>query len=129
VIVPGRPGTPSVYQGGQYGELETQSITGYVVEPAEVAVGAGQRSGTRYGGVMAGQYEPNSLEMSGSLTGHILSRGIAESRRRERKQRVRTVLWVVSGLLAFAIAIGVVVSILAGDFISSLIKTFSDFAG
>jgi len=127
--VPGRPGISSVYQGGNYGELETQSITGYVVEPAETPVGAGQRLGTRYGTVLTGGYDPSSLEMSGSLTGHILSRGVEVSRRRERRQKVRTVLWVGFGLLAFAVAIGLVVSILAGDFISALFRTFADFAG
>jgi hypothetical protein len=129
VIVPGMPSSPSIYQGGNYSELETQSITGYVVEPAETPVGAGQRLGTRYGTVLTGGYDPSSLEMSGSLTGHILSRGVAVSRRRERRQKVRTVLWVGFGLLAFAVAIGVIVSILAGDFISALVRTFADFAG
>ena len=119
----------SVYQGGNYGELETQSITGYVVGSAEVAVGAGHRNGITYGAVATGQYDPSSLEMSGSLTGHILSRGMEQSRRRERRQRLRTVLWVGFGLLAFAVAIAVIVDVLAGDFIGSLVKTFADFAG
>jgi hypothetical protein len=126
VIVPGRSVSPSVYQGGNYGELETQSITGYVVGPAEAAVGTGQRNGIVHGAVATGQYD---LEMSGSLTGHILSRGIEQSRRRRRRQKVRTVLWVGFGLLAFAVAIAVIVDVLAGDFIGSLVKTFADFAG
>ena len=117
--------SPSVYQGGNYGELETQSITGYVVGPAEAAVGAGHRNGIAYGAVATGQYD---VEMSGSLTGHILSRGIEQSRRRERRQKIRTVLWVGFGLLAFAVAIAVIVDVLAGDFIGSLVKTFAEFA-
>jgi hypothetical protein len=72
-------------------------------------------------------YDP--AEMSGSLSGHILSRGFDLSRRRERRRKVRTALWVCFGLLMFAIAIVVIVDILAGDFIKSLFKTFSDFAG
>ncbi len=119
----------SVYQGGNYGELQTQSITGYVVGSAEAAVGAGHRDGMAYGSVATGQYDPSSLEMSGSLTGHILSRGMEQSRRRERRHRIRTVLWVGFGLLAFAVAIAVIVDVLAGDFIGSLVKTFADFAG
>jgi hypothetical protein len=129
VIVPGRATSPSVYQGGNYGELETQSITGFVVGPADAGVGAGQRRAAMYSTVTAGQYDPSSLEMSGSLTGHILSRGIEQSRRRERRQKVRTVLWVGFFLIAFAVAIAVIVDILAGDFIGSLVKTFADFAG
>ncbi len=129
MIIPGRTIGASVYQGGNYGELETQSITGYMVGSAETPAGATQRNGTTYGAVATGQYDPSSLEMSGSLTGHILSRGIEKGRRRERREKLRTVLWVGFGLLAFAVAIAVIVDVLAGDFIASLVKTFADFAG
>jgi hypothetical protein len=103
--VPGRTGT--AYQGGNYGELQTEAITGVVV------------SGGR----------DSSLEMSGTLAGHLLTRGAELSRKRERQRRLRTIGWVTFALLMFAIGIGVVVNILAGDFISAVIKTFVDFAG
>jgi hypothetical protein len=121
VIVPGQGVTasPSVYQGGNYGELETQSITGFVVGPAISGRG---------GGVYGGAGEP-SIEMSGSPTGAILARGMARSRRRERRHRLRSFLWITFGLLAFMTAIVVVVDILAGDFIRSIFRTFASFAG
>jgi hypothetical protein len=107
-----------VYQGGNYGELETQSITGFVVGPA--------RGGAYTQAPIA--TEP-PLEMSGSLTGHILARGLSAGRKRERRQRVRSAVWIVLGLLGFMTAIAVIVELLAGDFISSLFRTFAGFAG
>jgi hypothetical protein len=119
-VIPG-PSAASVYQGGNYGELETQPITGHVLVPAKAA---GTRTGVLYGG----ERTDSQSEMSGSLTGHLLSRGIAQSRRRERRHRLRTVLWVVFGLLAFTGAIAIIVDVLAGDFIRSLFRTFAGFA-
>jgi hypothetical protein len=115
--------SPSIYQGGNYGELQTESITGFVTSSGAAV---GERTGAGYAVATAG-YDP--AEMSGSLSGHILSRGFEQSRRRERRRRVRTALWVSFGLLLFAIAIVVIVDILAGDFIKSIFKTFADFAG
>lgn len=66
---------------------------------------------------------------SGSLTGHLLSRNQELYRRRERRRKVKSVLWVVFGLLMFATGIAVVVNMLAGDFIRSMFATFSDWAG
>jgi len=129
VIVPGTSSSSgaSLYQGGNYGELDTQSITGYVVGPAAAAARGG---GAVYGaGMAASSLEPPSIEMSGSLTGAILARGMAQSRRRERRHRLRTFLWVTAGLLAFVVAIAVIVDVLAGDFISSIVRTFANFAG
>jgi hypothetical protein len=105
LAVPSRPGTS--YQGGNYGELQTEAITG----------------------VMAAGGRDSSLEMSGTLAGHLLTRGAELSRRRERQRRMRTIGWVTFALLLFAVGIGVVVTILAGDFIASLIETFVGFAG
>ena len=36
---------------------------------------------------------------------------------------------VTAGLLAFVVAIAVIVDVLAGDFISSIVRTFANFAG
>jgi hypothetical protein len=124
-VISAAPASPSVYRGGNYGELETQSITGYVVGPALTSARAG---GMYSGAGLPGQVD-SPLEMSGSLTGHILARGLAEGRKRERRQRVRTAIWVTIGLLGFVTAIAVIVDILAGDFISSLFRTFASFAG
>jgi hypothetical protein len=108
---------PSVYQGGNYGELETQAITG--------AIPAAAMAGAR---LYDAPTDP-SIEMSGSLTGVILARGQAQYRRRERRQRVKSFLWITVSLLAFMTAIAIIVDVLAGDFISSLFKTFADVAG
>lgn len=111
---PTRPRTPrttigaSTYQGGGYAELKTEPITGVVATD---------------GGSIAP--EPRS----GSLTGHLLSRNQELYRRRERRRKVKSVLWVVFGLLMFATGIAVVVNMLAGDFIRSMFATFSDWAG
>ena len=69
------------------------------------------------------------MEMSGSLTGHLLSRNEHLYRRRERRRKVQTFLWVTVGLLVFAAGIAVVVNLLAGDFIRSIFDTFSNWAG
>ena len=124
------PGSAGVYQGGRYSHLETQSITG--VSPSLGPVASWRAGGTVYGGQTGAPTSANveaPIEMSGSLTGLILSRGQAAARRRERRDRLRRVLWVgVSGLI-FAAAIGFLVFYLAGDFIASLIRTFQEFAG
>jgi hypothetical protein len=99
------PGPTSVYQGGNYSELATEPITGVTTLPA-----------------------PPELA-SGTLTGHLLTRGAQLHRRRERRRRLRTVLWVTSALLVFGIGIAVVVTILAGDFIRSIFDTLSRWAG
>ena len=122
-VISAAPASPSLYRGGNYGELETQSITGYVTGPAL----AGVRTGGMYAG--SGGHVDAPIEMSGSLTGHILARGLAEGRKRERRHRLRTFIWVTLGLIGFVVAIAVIVDVLAGDFISSLFKTFASFAG
>jgi hypothetical protein len=123
-VISAAPASPSLYQGGHYGELETQSITGYVVGPTLTAARPGMYSGP----ALSGQVDA-PIEMSGSLTGHILARGLAEGRKRERRHRVRTAIWVTIGLLGFVTAIAVIVELLAGDFISSIFRTFAGFAG
>jgi hypothetical protein len=124
LVISAAPASPSLYQGGNYGELETQSITGFVTGPAL----AGARSGM-YSPAGLSAIGESPLEMSGSLTGHILARGLAEGRKRERRHRWRSVLWVTVGLLGFMVAIAVIVELLAGDFISSLVRTFAGIAG
>jgi hypothetical protein len=105
-IVVGQPVMTSVYQGGQYSEMTTEPITGVTT----LAVPAAELA-------------------SGTLTGHLLTRGAQLHRRRERRRRMRTVLWVTGGLVAFTIGIAVVVMILAGDFIRSVFDTLSRWAG
>jgi hypothetical protein len=67
-------------------------------------------------------------EVSGTLAGHLLNRGEEIFRRRERRRKVRAVVWVTVTLLVFAIGILTVVDILAGDFIRSLFNTFAGWA-
>jgi hypothetical protein len=122
-VISAAPASPSLYQGGHYSELATESITGF--GPALTAA----RAAAMYSGsALPGQVD-SPMEMSGSLTGHILARGLAEGRKRERRHRVRSVIWVTIGLLGFVTAIAVIVEMLAGDFISSLFRTFAGFAG
>ena len=78
---------------------------------------------------MTGSVVPVPMEMSGSLTGHLLSRNQEQYRRRERRRKVRTAMWVTTGLAIFAAAIVVIVNMLAGDFIRSIFATFSEWAG
>lgn len=96
----------STYTGGGYADLVTEPITGMV----------GARSGS-------------SVEMSGSLTGHLLARNQELYRRQERRQKLRTAMWVALGLTLFAAGIAIVVNLLAGDFLRSLISTFAGWAG
>jgi hypothetical protein len=99
----------STYQGGAYTELATEPITGVVRGRTPAAA--------------------DPMEMSGSLTGHLLSRNQNLYRRRERRRKLRAFLWVTFGLLVFAVGIAVVVNMLAGDFIRSIFDTFSGWAG
>ncbi len=108
VGVPGRPGA-SVYQGGNYTELQTEPITG-VTSADELAAA-----------------REAALDHSGSLTGHLLSRELRE--RRERRRRTRAVIWVISLLLLFVAFIATVVILLAGDFLGGLFGTFARWAG
>jgi hypothetical protein len=94
-----------VYPGGTYHELATEPITGVATQ-------------TRRG-----------QEFSGTLAGHLATRGEDLFRRRERRRKLRTALWVTGTLLVFTIGIVIVVEILAGDFIKSLFDTFAGWAG
>jgi hypothetical protein len=95
---------------------------------------ARQRSaGTVYGGQTGLPTSSNAeapLEVSGSLTGMILSRGRSEAqleahRKKERRSRWRTGVLIGLGTLAFFGLLGLVVAVLAGDFIQTLIKTLT----
>lgn len=96
----------STYAGGGYADLVTEPITGMVVaRPAD------------------------QMEMSGSLTGHLLARNQELYRRQERRRKLKTAMWVALGLTLFAAGIAVVVYLLAGDFLRSLFSTFAGWAG
>jgi hypothetical protein len=113
-VIPVSPGLPrpttqpGVYRGGVY-------------EPPTTAL---HRSSTVYGGQTGQPTSANAeapIEQSGSLTGLILSRGRpAQMHTKERRSRFAKVL--VTGLigLAFVAVIGLVVALLAGDFLSTL---------
>ncbi|MBX6751329.1 MAG: hypothetical protein IRY85_16970 [Micromonosporaceae bacterium] len=96
----------STYSGGGYADLVTEPITGMVTA----------RPG-----------EP--IEMSGSLTGHLLARNQELYRRQERRRKLKSALWVALGLTLFAAGIAIVVNLLAGDFLRSLFSTFASWAG
>ncbi len=66
--------------------------------------------------------------MSGSLTGMILSRGRSQAqveaqRKKERHSRWRTGILIGLATLTFFGLLGVVVMVLAGDFITTLVRT------
>jgi hypothetical protein len=64
------------------------------------------------------------LEHSGSLTGHILSRGQSTALPpRERRNRLRKVLIVGISVIVFIGVIALTVTVLAGDFIRGLVAT------
>jgi hypothetical protein len=121
-----------VYQGGRYTNLETEPITGVSPSLGPLAGRRGVGGGTVYGGPAGAPTSANAeapIEMSGSLTGLILSRGQAAAQRRERRHKFRRVLYFGLGGLAFAAALGLLAYYLAGDFITSLFRTFKEFAG
>jgi hypothetical protein len=62
------------------------------------------------------------------MSGHLRTQRAEMSRRRERRRRRRLALWVTFTLLLFGLALGIVVDLMAGDFISSIIDTFVGFA-
>ncbi len=138
----GATAAPGVYQGGTYGQLDaepvssplpgaTQAATAPAVPPVP-PVARNRGAGTVYGGQTGRPTSANSdapIEMSGSLTGLILSRGQSQAqRKRERRQRLKTALWVTLGFTLFVGAIALVVWVLAGDFIRSLFTTLSGLA-
>ena len=130
VPAPTGPAGPGVYQGGRYSHLDTESITG--VSPSMGPIAGRRAGGTVYGGPSGAPTSANvdaPIEMSGSLTGLILSRGQAAARRQERRVRLRRVLYVGLGGLAFITAIALLAFYLAGDFIMSLFNTLKEFAG
>jgi len=96
----------STYAGGAYADMVTEPITGMVVARL-----------------------PDSMEMSGSLTGHLLARNQELYRRQERRQKLKTAMWVALGLTLFAAGIAIVVNLLAGEFLRSLFSTFAGWAG
>ena len=70
------------------------------------------------------------MDVSGSLTGLILSRGRSPAqqearRKKERRSRIRTGLYITLGAVLFFGLLGLVVAILAGDFISALFRAMT----
>lgn len=115
---------PGVYRGGYRPEPSTvvaQAPHSRIVAPGRRA------AGTVYGGHTGALTSANAdapVERSGSLTGSILARGRSvqsaqDERRRTRRRRLRTALFFSLGLVIFMGAIGVIVYVLAGDFIRS----------
>jgi hypothetical protein len=109
---------PGIYRGGSYGRPEWQPTT---------ASGPGEprRAGTVYGGLVGRPTSANvdaPIELSGSLTGLILSRGRSTHiQARERRSRLTKVLAIGTGGIVFVVAIGLIVATLAGDFIRQLL--------
>jgi hypothetical protein len=127
-----QPLPPGVYRGGYVPEPSTvvaQSPQSRIVPSARRA------TGTVYGGQTGVQTSANAeapLERSGSLTGSILARGrsaqsIVDDRRGARRRRLRTALFFSVGLMIFMGAIGVIVYVLAGDFIRSFFDAVTQF--
>jgi len=113
--------SPGLYRGGVYGRADGRATATARVVPRQ------RRPGTVYGGVSGIPTSANSeapLDQSGSLTGHILAAGRpALIPRRESRSRLKKVLFVGLGAIAFVTAIALTVSLLAGDFLRALFKT------
>jgi hypothetical protein len=115
-----------VYRGGQYGQPQAPAA-GAAVTPSQ------RPGGTVYGGqtrLPATSDADPAMDVSGSLTGFILSRGRSSGqeqarRKKERRSRVRTGLFIALGTLLFFGLLGLVVAILAGDFISALLRAIT----
>jgi hypothetical protein len=116
--VPMTARTPGLYRSGTHRAAGTETITERVPPPH-----AGGR-GTVYGGTTGLPTSANvdaPLDMSGSLTGLILSRGHpGEVDVAQRRSRLTRVLLVGAGGLLFFIVVGLVAASLAGD----VIRTF-----
>ncbi len=120
---PAATATPGVYQGGRYTHEEWRSAP----YPARRLAPEPVRTtgGTVYGGDKGLPTSANveaPIELSGSLTGLILSRGRSTHiQPKERRSRARKVALILAGVLAFVIVIGLVVATMAGDFISAVL--------
>lgn len=63
------------------------------------------------------------IELSGSLTGLILSRGqSSQIKKSERRSRLIKIVSIGLGGIVFVVAIGLIVATLAGDFIRQLLN-------
>jgi hypothetical protein len=116
------PRGSGVYQGGTYGQPSTPGATSLAGTGGMVP--RQRPAGTVYGGQTGRPTSANSdapIEMSGSLTGLILSRGSSQQqRKKERRARLRTALFITIGAVVFIAAIAVTVAVLAGDFIRAI---------
>jgi hypothetical protein len=104
---------------------QSEEPTGVVVTSPRVI--RQRPGGTVYGGAAGLPTSANAeapIEHSGSLTGHILSRGqSAYIEPREQRNRLRKVLIVGISVIVFVGAIALTVTLLAGDFIRGLVTT------
>ncbi|RKN58822.1 hypothetical protein D7193_09960 [Micromonospora costi] len=82
-------------------------------------------AGTVYGGGEGAGFTtvalPSAVETSGSLTGHILAQGWAETPAAERSRTARVVI-VLAAALGLLVLISVLLVLLAGDAVSGLIN-------
>jgi hypothetical protein len=120
---PAATATPGVYQGGRYTREEWRSAP---YPPLRLSSEPTRHTGgTVYGGDMGLPTSSNveaPIEMSGSLTGLILSRGSSTHvQPKERRSRARKVALILAGVLAFVVVIGLVVATMAGDFITAIL--------
>jgi hypothetical protein len=128
--MPGRPpvtATPGIYHGGTYRRQDPNMAA--PSRPRRLQ----RRAGTVYGGQTGLPTTANAdapIETSGSLTGVILSRGRSSQaeqlqRRKERRARLKTALFVAIGAVGFIAIITLIVTVLAGDFILAIYHTLA----
>ncbi len=110
-----------VYVGGGYAGPSPAATTA-----PEAAIVRPRVGGTVYGGSTGAPTSPNPeapLELSGSLTGLILSRGhSAALHEQEQRSRLTKVLAIGGGGLIAVLIIGIIVASLAGDVIQALFR-------
>jgi hypothetical protein len=111
------PVTSGTYRGGIFSP-----------QPPTTAFAARRPSGTVYGGPTGLPTTANAdapINQSGSFTGVVLSQGRSarDQRRRARRGRLRTAVFMLVGAVIFVGGVALIVYNLAGDFIRQLYHT------
>jgi hypothetical protein len=123
---PSRPGGTVYGRGGATAAPPpAESTPGLRNVGGPVGTGAGNPSQAYYPGQQAPHFPaPNPLESSGSLTGHILSRGRADTP--TPKSRTARVVIIMVVVLAVVVGLGFLAATVFNDFLSNLLGGLTD---
>jgi hypothetical protein len=106
-----------IYQGGTYVRPDWRTTL--------APTSPGRTGGNVYGGPTGLPTSANPdapLELSGSLTGQILSRGRPQLPEVEQRAGTRRVVMILAVVLAIVVGLGAMVAFFAGDIISALVN-------